>query len=80
VVLLTRMPPKHHVRDPDKISTNDPFSEAILAQEGIWEPAQLIEMDAAFVAAMTRVGYEITAPSSRPGTQRPIAGYYRTDT
>jgi len=74
------MPPKHHVRDPDKISTNDRFCEAVLAQQGIWEPAQLIEMGARFAAAMTRAGYEITEPSSRPGTKAPIAGYRRADT
>jgi len=73
------MPPKHHVRDPDKIATNDPFSDAVLAQQGIWEPAQLIEIGARFAAAMTRAGYEITAPSSRPGTRSPIAGYTRED-
>ena len=73
------MPPKHHVRDPDKISTNDPFSEAVLAQQGIWEPAELIAMDAAFAIAMMRAGYEITTPSSVPGTKAPIAGYRRED-
>jgi len=37
-------------------------------------------MDAAFIAAMTRAGYEITAPSSRPGTKAPLLGYRRADT
>jgi hypothetical protein len=78
--MLSRMLTKRQFRDPDKISTNDGFSEASLAQEGVWQVEQLIEMDAAFIAAMTRAAYAITAPSSRPGTKAPILGYRRTDT
>ena len=74
------MPPNRVIRDPDKIKTSgETFTDAVLAQEGVWEPVQLIEMDARFAAAMTRAGYEITAPSSRPGTRSPIAGYTRED-
>jgi hypothetical protein len=74
------MPAKHQVRDPAKISTNgETWSDAVLAQRGIWEPGQLIEMDARFIAAMTRAGYAITTPSSRPGTKAPIIGYTRAD-
>jgi len=40
---------------------------------------QLHEMQEQFVAAMTRVGYAITTPSSRTGTRSPIIGY-RADT
>jgi hypothetical protein len=36
-------------------------------------------MDAAFAAAMTRSGYEITEPSTAPGTKRPLLGYRRAD-
>jgi hypothetical protein len=75
------MATKHLIRDPDKISTNgETWSDEVLAHQGVWKPIQLIEMDAAFVAAMTRAGYEITQPSSRPGTQRPVLGYRRADT
>jgi len=72
------MPPNRVIRDPDKIKTNgETFTDAVLAQEGVWEPVQLIEMDARFAAAMTRNGYAITTPSSVPGTKAPIAGYRR---
>jgi len=37
-------------------------------------------MQEQFVAAMQPAGYEITEPSSRSGTQRPLIGYRRTDT
>jgi hypothetical protein len=40
---------------------------------------QLHEMQEQFVAAMTRVGYAITAPSTAPGTKAAIAGYQRPD-
>jgi hypothetical protein len=36
-------------------------------------------MQEQFIAAMQRAGYEVTTPSSRPGTQRPIVGYRRED-
>jgi hypothetical protein len=72
------MPAKHQFRDPAKISTNgETWSDKVLAQRGIWEPDQLVEMDARFAAAMARAGYEITTPSSRPGTKAPILGYRR---
>ena len=51
----------------------------MLAQQGVWEPAEFIEMDARFVAAMTRNGYAITTPSSVPGTKAPLIGYRRED-
>ena len=44
-----------------------------------WAKDELVEMDAAFIAAMTRNGYAITTPSSRPGTKAPILGYRRED-
>jgi hypothetical protein len=44
-----------------------------------WTRYDLVVMDAAFTAAMQAAGYEITAPSSRPGTRTPIVGY-RVDT
>jgi hypothetical protein len=37
-------------------------------------------MQEQFIAAMQRAGYDITEPSSRSGTQRPILGYRREDT
>lgn len=49
------MATKRLVRDPDKIRTNrENWSDVVLAQQGVWEPAEFIEMDARFVAAMTR--------------------------
>jgi hypothetical protein len=78
--MLTRMATKRLVRDPAEIKTNnDNPSEESLAHPGMWEPAEFIEMDAAFVAAMTRNGYQITTPSSRPGTKAPLLGYRRAD-
>jgi hypothetical protein len=70
--MLAHMPAKHQVRDPDKISINDPLSDEALAQRGIWRPAELVEMNTAFLAAMARAGYEITQPSTAPGTKAPI--------
>jgi hypothetical protein len=74
------MAPTQVIRDPDEISTNDPVNDEALVRKGNWQPAELFEMDAAFIAAMARAGYEVTAPSSRPGTQRPLLGYRRADT
>jgi hypothetical protein len=74
------MATKRLVRDPDKIRTNrENWSDVVLAQQGVWEPAEFIEMDARFVAAMTRNGYAITTPSSVPGTKAPLIGYRRED-
>ena len=57
------MPPNRVIRDPDKIKTNgETFTDAVLAQEGVWEPVQLIEMDARFAAAMTRNAMATRSP------------------
>jgi len=71
-VMLTRMPrlPTHPARP-------EYFGEDLISQ--LWAKDDLIQMDAAFIAAMTRNGYAITTPSSRPGTKAPILGYRRED-
>ena len=70
--MLTRMPrlPTHPARP-------EYFGEDLISQ--LWAKDDLIQMDAAFIAAMTRNGYAITTPSSRPGTKAPILGYRRED-
>jgi len=70
--MLTRMPrlPRHPARP-------DYLGEDLISQ--LWAKDDLIQMNTAFIAAMTRGGYQITTPSSRPGTKAPVAGYRRPD-
>jgi hypothetical protein len=69
-------------RDPDKIHTSKPPSQAELNRIGFWTAVDREAMDAQFRLAMTTAiecGAEhcATEPSTHPGTKCPVVGYQR---
>jgi hypothetical protein len=73
------MPAKFLFRDPDTIPHHRHGGEMNLAQVGAWTLQERERMNQAFVAAMVAAGHNITAPSTHPGTIRPVANYQRSD-
>ena len=71
--MLTRMGAKHPTRPGAAKHVNEDLTSRM------WTTDQMLAMHDAFTAAMCAAGYEITEPSSRPGTRAPILGYRRQD-
>jgi hypothetical protein len=76
------MSPKHRVRDPDRTAVS--YHAVDPTQVGQWQTWELVEMDMAFRAAMTKAvasgqEYCATSVSTSFGTRRPVSGYERGD-